>query len=558
MLNIKIVSGLEKVLSESSIGDYSSLSSISCLRGERISLQVICSALVKPEGANFSKFWTPTLSGPLAPYATLREVRDVPAANNGRGTPDDDYITTSPRLIPDILAPIPYRGKLVVPPYCLRSLWIEIEVPRDFEASRSELTVTLDLNMRRGDTEPFSASAKIAIDVIDAALPEQELLFTQWFHSDCLASYYGLEKWSDAHFEVIERFARTAVKNGINMLYTPLISPPLDNEYDTRDLQLADVTVTDGGYEIGWEKLDRWIETLNRAGVKYFEIGHLFTQGGADRATKVSGYVGGEYKRLFPKETPCDDPEYVKFLRALLTSFLEHMKARGDDKRCYFHISDEPSGEQIATYTKAKSAVADILEGYVIMDALSHYEFYESGAVPKPVVILGRLNDFLVHNVEGLWCYNCCGPDNGYSNRFLSMTSARNRSIGLMLYKYNIEGFLHWGYNFYYNSGSADLINPFLDTTSGGIFPSGDAFSVYPGFDGEPIESMRLVSFNEAIEDIRAFRLCESLYSREETVGALEEELGQEIKPNTYINDSETMLRVRERINAMIKKKVQG
>ena len=340
------------------------------------------------------------------------------------------------------------------------------------------------------------------------------------------------------------------------MLLTPLVSPPLDNEYDTRDLQLARVSVTGGEYSFSWERLERWIEICDRVGIEYFEVGHLFTQGGARFATKVMGEVDGEYRRLFSKDTSCDDPEYTRFLRAMITSFLGYMRARGDDRRCYFHISDEPSGEQLPIYERAKATVADLLSDYVIMDALSHYEFYESGAVKKPVVILDHLDEFIQHGVGDLWTYNCCAPASGYSNRFLQMTLSRGRSISLLLYKFNIEGFLHWGYNFYNNSGSADAINPFLDTTSGGIFPSGDPFSVYPGVGGEPLESMRLLSFHSAIEDLSAFRLCESLYSRDEVIAVLEDEIGGEIKTSTYINESTRMLHLRERINAMIKAKI--
>lgn len=396
----------------------------------------------------------------------------------------------------------------------------------------------------------------LTVDVIDVALLPQTILFAQWLHADCLADYYHVEKWSDAHFDIIEKFTRTAKKNGIRMLYTPLISPPLDNTYDTRDLQLADVEKTEHGYAFGWEKLDRYIDIADRAGIEFFEIGHLFTQGGAACATKVMGKANGEYVRLFPKDTPCDDPEYTKFLRAMLSSFLAHMKARGDDGRCYFHISDEPNGEQLESYMRAKSTVADLLEGYPLMDALSHYEFYESGAVAKPIVLLDHLHEFIEHGVENLWTYNCLVPDHGYSNRFLSMTSARNRSISLLLYKFCIEGFLHWGYNFYNNSGSADCINPFLDTTSGGLFPSGDAFSVYPGEGGEPLESIRLLTFHEALQDLSAYALCEALYSRDEVLAALEDEIGDTIRTTTYINDAAAMMRLRERINQMIKERI--
>jgi hypothetical protein len=189
---------------------------------------------------------------------------------------------------------------------------------------------------------------------------------------------------------------------------------------------------------------------------------------------------------------------------------------------------------------RAKATVADLLEGYPLMDALSHYEYYETGAVVKPIVLLDHLHEFIEHGVKGLWTYNCCAPDHGYSNRFLAMTLSRNRSIALLLYRFNIEGFLHWGYNFYYNSGSADCVNPFLDTSSGNMFPSGDPFSVYPGEGGEPLESMRLLTFHEALQDVAALKLCEALYSRDEVIAALEEMLGDEIKTTTYVNDAAT------------------
>ena len=560
MIRTKIISNLEKVLADGSFEDYPRIERLSALRGERLSFQIVCELKLSESGTNFSQLFTPNIEGTLAKYATIRQVRHVPATLNGRATPDDDYITKSPRLLPDVLMPLPYRGTVVVAPYQLVSLWIDLEIPGD-AAEIGESTITVTLKNRPRDPAAIdpnapSFSETVTVEVIDAALPEQKLLFAQWFHSDCLASYYRVEKWSDEHFDIIRRFAATARKNGVTMLFTPLISPPLDNSYDTRDLQLAEVTVEGGEYRFSWEKLDRFVDIAKEVGFELLEIGHLFTQGGAAYATKVMGTEDGVYHRLFAKDTPCDDPAYVKFLRTMLASFLAHMKERGDDRRCYFHISDEPNSTHLATYMRAKAAVADLLEGYPIMDALSHYEFYESGAVAKPVVLLDHLKEFIDHGVEGLWTYNCLAPDHGYSNRFLAMTLARNRSISLLLYKFRIEGFLHWGYNFYNNSGSADCINPFLDTSSGDIFPSGDAFSVYPGDGGEPLESMRLLTFHEALQDLSAFRLCEELYSREEVIAALEDELGGEIKPTTYLNTSDRMHSLRERINRMIKAKL--
>lgn len=556
MFKSKIISCLDKAMPASSFDSYKSIDKLTVLRGEKASFQIlIFGELMSP--ASYSRTISLSFSGGLSEFIQLREVQPVPAINCAKGNPDADFLTTVPSLIPDVLAPLGYENKVFSVPGCLRTVWVDINVPAEGPLPE-ELTLTVKLSHVPRDPKEASKEEEhtVSLEVIDATLPESALTFSMWFHHDCLADYYGVPMWSDKHFEIIERFVKCATDNGINTLLTPVLTPPLDNMYDNRYFQLVDITCRGDEYEFGFEKLGKWVDICNKYPVRYFEIGHLFTQGGAKYATKVMGMKDGKLCRLFSVDTPCDAPEYTKFLRALLKAFISYMKERGEDKRMLFHISDEPNDADLETYLKAKESVADLLDGYTLMDALSHYEFYERGVVKKPIVILHHLAEFIEHDVEGLWTYNCTAPDSGYSNRFLAMSLSRNRSISLLLYKFNIEGFLHWGFNFYNNCGSGAHINPFLDTSSGGGFPSGDAFSVYPGAGGEPLESMRLVTFKQGLDDLAAFRLCESLYSREEVISALESFLGEEIKTTTYINDSERMTALRNMINEMIKAKL--
>ena len=557
-IKIKYISGLDKAISSGSFEDYNEIDHLTGFPGERISFQLLIDKRADEiTGDDYPLLIIPKISGDLSEYATVRAVRNVPSTVNLRGRADADYISLKPALLPDLLSPLSHGKMCGVTPNALTSLWIELDIPEDIsKRGISILTVKLSEHTNRPSDQQTELEKSISIEIIDAKIPEQKIKFTQWFHADCLSDYYGVEKWSDRHFCIIENFAKCAVKNGINMIYTPLLTPPLDNESDNRDIQLADITVTEGKYSFSWGKLDKWIDVMDRVGVKYFEIGHLFTQGGAKNATKAMGTVDGRYERLFPADTPSNDPEYVKFLRTLLTSFISHMKARGDDSRCTFHISDEPPIEALETYLAAKAGIADLIESYDVMDALSDYDFYEKGIVKTPVVRMNHLDPFIEKKAEGIWAYNCCAPAVGYSNRFIAMTLTRNRSIALMLYKYDFKGFLHWGFNFYNTSGSWQHINPFLDTSSGNLFPSGDPFSVYPGDNGEPWESMRIVSFGSGLFDMRIFMLCESLYSRDEVIAALESELGGEITPATYVNDSASYLRIRERIVNMIKAKL--
>ena len=289
----------------------------------------------------------------------------------------------------------------------------------------------------------------------------------------------------------------------------------------------------------------------DRCGVKYFEISHLFTQWGAAHAPKIVADTPDGERRIFGWDTDAAGEEYTSFLRAFLTAFLAHMRARGDDRRCYFHLSDEPKAAQLEQYLKAKATVADLLEGYPVMDALSDYEFYKTGAVAMPIPSSNHIEPFIEGGVSPLWTYYCCGQNQNVSNRFFAMPGARTRFIGTQFWKYRVFGFLQWGYNFYYNQGSYDPINPYLDSTGNYFVPSGDAYSVYPAADGTALESIRIIQFRQGIDDLGAMTLAESLVGREKVLASIEELTG-DIVFSRCVCDSTVMHAVRERVNHLI------
>lgn len=111
-------------------------------------------------------------------------------------------------------------------------------------------------------------------------------------------------------------------------------------------------------------------------------------------------------------------------------------------------------------------------------------------------------------------------------NRFIAYPAFRNRILGVQLYRYRIDGFLQWGYNFDYSKNSRRLINPYLTQSCEGQVQSGDPFSVYPGPMGQPLASTRLSVFYEAIQDMEALKLWESLVGREKVVALIDELAG--------------------------------
>lgn len=556
MVEAKTVSSLEKIFIDKRLDDYPVFSEMSAMKNERISFQL--AFVGTGDDALDRSLLNISVSGAPEGRISVRAVKNVPVEFPTYGNvTDTNYLSKEPGLYPDLLDRLHYNNSVSVLRGKLSSVWIEIDLRNMATPPKAGVyNVSVKLSDAAGNTV---SESRIDIQLVDALLPEQELIYTEWLHCDCLASCYNCDVWSETHWKIIDNFVRTAVSNGINMILTPVFTPPLDTAVGGERLttQLVDVTaVGENRYEFGFERLDRFADVCSKAGIKYFEISHLFTQWGAHHAPKIVGRVNGTEKKLFGWETDALSDEYRIFVRSFLTAFINHMKSRGDDKRCFYHISDEPNGEQIEAYRMAKAGVANLLEDYVIMDALSDYNFYKLGVVETPIPASNHIATFIDGHVEGLWTYYCCGQHTDVSNRFIAMPSWRNRSIGMQLFKYDIKGFLQWGYNFYNNMLSDSPVNPYSDTSGEYWVPAGDAFSVYPSRDGKALESLRIIVFYEALQDLAAMKLCASLCGREKTIDEIEKIFGQSIAFDKCATDAQTIIKIREKINSMIKENI--
>ena len=548
MLESVLTSSLEKGFVDQRPSDFSPFSSAVMLKNQHLSCQLMLRVPVGERGMRVAL----TLGGSAAPYAKWYNVRQIPVLfpTYGPESIDDNYLRKTPGLYPDLLEPPHYRGRIQLVSGLLQGVWITIAPEGKLEAGEHTLTVRIT-----NDKDEELALHTLKLQVIDASLPNHGMMLTQWFHSDCLASYYRVPVFSERHWEIIGNYLRTAVEYGQNMILTPLFTPPLDTEVGGERLtvQLVDVTVNeDASYTFAYDKLDRWVALCHACGMRYFEMSHLFTQWGAAHAPKIVAWVNGQEKRIFGWDTDAAGEEYATFLKAFLPSLIEHLKALGIDKNCKFHLSDEPSGSCLEQYRHAKTVVSEALEGYDIMDALSSFDFYRDGLVSLPIPGNDHIAPFLEAGVEGLWTYYCCVQCQDVSNRFISMPSWRNRALGMQCFKYDIAGFLHWGFNFYNNMYSVDAINPYLDTEGEQQVPAGDAFLVYPAPDGTALPSIRLMVFREALEDLAALKLCADKVGKGAVVGAMEAVFG-EIRFDRCPTTAEQMLAVRAAVDAMLR-----
>ncbi|MCC3375160.1 DUF4091 domain-containing protein [Cohnella sp. REN36] len=498
----------------------------------------------------------------LAPYVSVREVGLSPSELPVLEDPDPGYLRTAPGLYPDPLYPLADAIRAL--PGQWRSVWVTIALPSraQGEASlggKTEGAIPIEVAFEDESGERLG-SETFSLSILPAELPEQRLKHTEWFHADCIATQYGVGAFSEEHWRLLERFIRNAVDHGVNMLLTPLFTPPLDTAVggERPTVQLIGVTrFGEDDYRFDFGRLERWVRMCREIGIRYFEFSHLFTQWGAKHAPKIMATVDGEEQRIFGWETDAGSESYRRFLDRFLPELVRFIEKQGIGDVSYFHVSDEPSLEHLASYRQARELLRRHLSAYRFFEALSDYAFYEQGLVPTPVPATNHIEPFLEHDVEPLWTYYCVGQHRDVSNRFFSLPSARNRIIGFQLYKHGIQGFLHWGFNFWYTQYSLRSVDPFRVTDAGGAFPSGDAFVVYPGADG-PIDSLRWEVFREALQDVRALELLGSLRGRQAALDALTEGLEKgQLTFSRYPGSAEWLLETRQRVNLAIAAAVQ-
>ena len=509
------------------------------------------------------------IGAPVEPV--LRTVELIPADYPCHEKYDSGYITAEPGLFPDLLLPLEsipdsaqknkgYAVKPLTGQY--RSIWIDFPGVRAEQAGVYNVTViaetinevTMHNGTKKNDPKAvYHGEFRFCLDVRPQVLPAQNLIHTQWFHTDCLAGFYGVEIFSEEYWKITEAFmAPMANRYGINLALTPVFTPPLDTEPggERPTVQLVDITKDGPSYSFNYEKLIRWCSLCKKHGITHLEIPHFFTQWGAAFTPKITarGKNGGKPERIFGWDVRSDSPAYSSFLEQFIPPLRKVLEENGYDRdHVIFHISDEPDTGHKEAYKKAKSIIAPLVKGSLIVDALSDAAFYVEGVVENPVPAINHITPFLEAGTPNLWVYYCTGQYYKVPNRFFAMPLARTRAMGILMYYFEVKGFLQWGYNFYYSQNSRKPINPFTEASGVRSWPAGDPFLVYPGENGKPLSSIRAEAHRESLEDMRLLDLAEQRAGRKAVLSLIHEDFCGPLNFERYPDEPSYYFRLREK-----------
>ena len=188
------------------------LKSASILKNERFAFQIAYQIV---SGISYRHYPISfEIKSPLKDYITVRKVEHMPAellTYHHPWTKDDTIISDKPGFYPDLLTPLSGNKFYVVQSFN-DSLWFTLDTDGKVDAGVYDIVVELTYKKKaekEGEEDLiYSVTKTVQLEIIDAYLPEQKLMYTQWFHADCLSAYYKVETFSEKHWEIIEKFMR--------------------------------------------------------------------------------------------------------------------------------------------------------------------------------------------------------------------------------------------------------------------------------------------------------------------------------------------------------------
>ena len=185
-------------------------------------------------------------------------------------------------------------------------------------------------------------------------------------------------------------------------------------------VQLIDVVQEGNTYRFDFRRLRRWVQLADRCGVQYIEMAHFFTQWGAAHCPKIVAQVEGRERKIFGWKDRATGVKYRNCLDQFLPQLVRFIRNNRLERRVYFHVSDEPSPEHLASYSAAASIVYTHLQGFPCIDALSDVSYYDRGLVRQPIPASNHIEPFVERGIKNLWTYYCVSQWDQVANRFFT------------------------------------------------------------------------------------------------------------------------------------------
>nr|MDD6335790.1 DUF4091 domain-containing protein [bacterium] len=333
-----------------------------------------------------------------------------------------------------------------------------------------------------------------------------------WQHNSNIARKHEVALWSDAHFEVIERYIASLAKLGQKSAVLiaseiPWAGQACEQRVNTPAnlFEYAMVRIsreTDGTFTYDFSPMERYLSLCEKYGIaQEIEVCGLMGVWGSERdgfGRLAPDYPDAIKLRYLDWATGCYDymrtaHQIEEYIRALEAFFID----TGRIGRVRI-AADEPSDEQkyratlehmraIAPSFQFKAAIGgDFIAPFA--DDLSAFVPYIRGLSACWDEIAAQR----AAHPDKVWqWYVCCGPD--HPNTFIKSHLLEARFIGILTAYLGLDGFLRWNYTVWPDKPREQIAY--------GDWPAGDTNFVYPAANGYPLLSLRWKALRRGIDD---------------------------------------------------------
>ncbi len=430
----------------------------------------------------------------------------------GRANPDpskDSYAPLS-GYFPD---PIIYEESRDVKFGNTQPIWITVKIPGDCKPGSYQGNIEV---LGEIDGKAFSETKVFDIEVFNPVIEKTSLWVTNWFFLDRLSflnNNQPVEKHSDLYWELARTMARALAEYRQNVA---MISP----------FDHTGFTYENGTWSFDFLNFNKMVKLFIEEGV----IGRLE---GGHFGSRIEGDWLGPFGLHIPvlndeendKELlPLSDPRIKEFYAAFLPAFVENIKVNGWEEQYIQHIADEPIDENVESYIEISKFLKSLVPDLKVIEACHTHQLEDMVDiwVPQMNFLRDGLDFYHDQQEKGseAWYYTCLAPKGEWANRFVELPLIKTRLLHWVNFKYNIPGYLHWGFNFWgSNSGIVTAENPYDDASgmivsSGNILPGGDCWISYPAYK-TIYPSIRLEAMRDGIVDYELLKMFREKFPEE-------------------------------------------
>ncbi|GAA1597604.1 hypothetical protein GCM10009804_62560 [Kribbella hippodromi] len=307
---------------------------------------------------------------------------------------------------------------------------------------------------------------------------------------------YGVRMYDANWWRVIEAMARNHARHRNNVVFA-----------DFQALLIPNTTIdAAGNYTFGWQTFDKFLKIYQDAGaLQWIHTPHLLNGSTDSRGSEVETLQRAADGSTHMVTLPSGSAEATAYLNKVFPALKQHLDQLGLTDRFYMSANDETMK---SVDTDAANWLYAIYRKYFPKPLLNEatYKIMDPPATvtaDTPIVDLyeNNVGYFQTRKQNGteLWLYNSGQPGGTYLNRLIKMYLNKTRLIPLLAWKAGAAGYLHWGWNYWYN-GTNTPIDTFDDAQTGDYFlirPNKAAYDIY--------DSLRSEAQTDGIEDYELF-----------------------------------------------------